>query len=310
MARIRTVKPEFWTSEQVVACSLPARLLFLGLLNFVDDGGRMPFSLKRIKMQIFPADDFASTDIQRMLDELSSNALGEPLVAFYEVDDKRYLQITGWEKHQRIDRPTYQFPDRNGVIPQGKGFAGNGHARRTLDEASTPERKGKEGKGVEGKGKEGSRREGGSLTRTTRARAGPPANFHDDWPPDYRARFAEAYPHKVGMTAALDELDDARRKLAGTVSWRIVMAAIATYAETKPPERQWANPKTWITEERWNDRPAPQPVGNGRSRPSNADIAASLAAEAEERERGARDVASEVDGIGGAEIGGDHAQAS
>ena len=31
MARIRTVKPEFWTDEKVVECSIPARLLFIGL---------------------------------------------------------------------------------------------------------------------------------------------------------------------------------------------------------------------------------------------------------------------------------------
>ena len=46
MARIRTIKPEFWTSEQVVDCSPTARLLFIGLWNFCDDGGVHP-DLKR-----------------------------------------------------------------------------------------------------------------------------------------------------------------------------------------------------------------------------------------------------------------------
>jgi hypothetical protein len=46
MARIRTIRPEFWTSEQVTECSMPARLLFIGLWNFCDDGGRMPYSPK------------------------------------------------------------------------------------------------------------------------------------------------------------------------------------------------------------------------------------------------------------------------
>lgn len=53
MARIRTVKPEFWTDEKVVECSISARLLFIGLFNFADDKGCLERSPKRIKMQVF-----------------------------------------------------------------------------------------------------------------------------------------------------------------------------------------------------------------------------------------------------------------
>jgi len=34
MARIRTIKPEFWTAEQVMELSRDARLLFIGMWNF------------------------------------------------------------------------------------------------------------------------------------------------------------------------------------------------------------------------------------------------------------------------------------
>src|SRR5438876_1116129 len=101
MARIRSIKPEFWSSGQVLECSPIARLLFLGMLNFADDEGRLPFSAKSIKAQIFPADPFSFEDIEGMLGELSTN----DLVLTYEVDGKQYLQITGWKKHQRIDKP-------------------------------------------------------------------------------------------------------------------------------------------------------------------------------------------------------------
>jgi hypothetical protein len=50
MARIRTVKPEFWTSEQVMNCSRDARLLFIGMWNFCDDGGNHPASAKTLKV--------------------------------------------------------------------------------------------------------------------------------------------------------------------------------------------------------------------------------------------------------------------
>lgn len=133
MARIRTIKPEFWSSEQVMECSPIARLLFIGLWNFCDDAGNHVASAKTIKAEIFPGDDIASTDVQRMLDELSSNSL----IAFYTNGSKDYLHVTGWEKHQKIDRPTFKHPS----FSDGD--------RRALDESSPPEGNGREGKGKE-----------------------------------------------------------------------------------------------------------------------------------------------------------------
>ncbi len=135
MARIRTVKPEFWSSEQVMECSPMARLLFIGLWNFCDDAGNHVASAKTVKAEIFPGDDIGSSDVQRMLDELSSNSL----IAFYTNGGKDYLHVTGWEKHQKIDRPTYKHPE----------FSGGG--RRGLVESSPPEGNGREGNGEEGK---------------------------------------------------------------------------------------------------------------------------------------------------------------
>src|SRR4051812_23685845 len=100
MARIRSIKPEFWTSEQVMECSMNARLLFLGMWNFADDLGRLPLSPKTLKAQIFPSDDISSEIILGMVGELSKNGL----VLVYVVDGREYLQITGWQ-HQRIDKP-------------------------------------------------------------------------------------------------------------------------------------------------------------------------------------------------------------
>lgn len=133
MARIRTVKPEFWSSEQVMECSPIARLLFIGLWNFCDDAGNHVASAKTVKAEIFPGDDISSTDVQGMLDELSSNSL----IAFYTNGDKEFLHVTGWRKHQKIDKPTYKHP------------AYSEEDRRILAEPSPPEGNGREGKGKE-----------------------------------------------------------------------------------------------------------------------------------------------------------------
>ena len=109
MARIRSIKPEFWTSEQVMECSPNARLLFIGLWNFCDDAGRHPVSAKQIKALIFPADDLSAEDVRGMVDELSENGL----ISLYVVGGKEYFQITGWH-HQKIDKPQapkYPGPD-------------------------------------------------------------------------------------------------------------------------------------------------------------------------------------------------------
>lgn len=99
MARIRTVKPEFWTDEKVVECSIPARLLFIGLFNFANDKGCLERSPKRIKMQVFPADVI---DCEPLIGELITHGL----LMEYTVSGNRYLQIKGFSKHQKINRPS------------------------------------------------------------------------------------------------------------------------------------------------------------------------------------------------------------
>jgi len=99
MARIRTIKPEFWTSESVVECSCSARLLLIGMLNFADDYGNLVNSPKRLKMQIFPADIIDTTTL---LEELIKHGLVIP----YSVDGEKYLNIKGFRKHQVINKPS------------------------------------------------------------------------------------------------------------------------------------------------------------------------------------------------------------
>ncbi len=106
MARIRTIKPEFWTSDQVVECSVLARLLFIGMWTHADDGGVLPANPRRLKMQVFPGDAVTPEEIRDLVEEL----VGEDLVVQYRVEDRWFWQITGWRRHQRIDRPTYRYP--------------------------------------------------------------------------------------------------------------------------------------------------------------------------------------------------------
>jgi len=99
MARIRTVKPEFWTDERLTECSLSARLMFIGMLNFADDNGNLAYSAKRLKMQIFPAD---MIDTQPLLNELLTHGV----LIEYSVSGEKFINIKGFRKHQLINRPS------------------------------------------------------------------------------------------------------------------------------------------------------------------------------------------------------------
>jgi hypothetical protein len=117
MARIRTIKPEFWSDEKVVECSLNARLLFIGLWNFADDAGRQEDSARQIKMKVFPGDDFSAAEIEEMLRELSDNGL----LIRYTVENKRYIQVKGW-RHQVINKPqSSKIPGPDGASKLNSG---------------------------------------------------------------------------------------------------------------------------------------------------------------------------------------------
>ena len=57
MARIRTIKPEFFLDDELAELPMVARMLFVGLWTIADCEGRMEDRPKRIKAQILPFDD-------------------------------------------------------------------------------------------------------------------------------------------------------------------------------------------------------------------------------------------------------------
>lgn len=138
MARIRTIKPDFWTDEALTECSLSARLLFIGSFNFADDNGNLEASAKQLKMKVFPAD---SIDCTPLLNELIDHGL----LIEYSVNGVKYLNIKGFKKHQVINRPSKSnIPDINlndnsmsthGALidgREGKGMEGNSNTNVLL----------------------------------------------------------------------------------------------------------------------------------------------------------------------------------
>ncbi|MHA6690572.1 hypothetical protein [Devosia sp. A449] len=106
MSRIRSIHPGFFTDEDLVQVSLPARLLFLGLGVEADDKGAFEWKPTTIKMRLFPADHL---DIDTLLTELVSI----DAVAAYEVDGRKFGAIRNFRKFQRPKSPNdiHPMPD-------------------------------------------------------------------------------------------------------------------------------------------------------------------------------------------------------
>ena len=135
MARIRTIKPEFWRHEDLSDLAPETHMLAAALLNHADDEGYFNANPRLVQSQCVPLRD-DSTSIRRSLDDLSSVGF---IRLFEGVDGKQYGHIVKFLDHQRIDRP------KGSKI---KDLEDSTKDRRGIDEESTPE-----GKGT-GKGKE------------------------------------------------------------------------------------------------------------------------------------------------------------
>ena len=94
MARLRTIKPSFFTNEDLVTVDPLGRLLFIGLWCWADREGRLEDRPARLKIQIMPADD---CDVVDLLDQLERTGF----IARYEVEGARYIHVVNFHKHQR-----------------------------------------------------------------------------------------------------------------------------------------------------------------------------------------------------------------
>lgn len=101
MARMRSLKPEFWQDEEL-ACQLTRdeRMLYIGLWNLADEHARLRGDPRYIKGQLFPYDDdITPADIDKMLGRLADLHK----VHQYRAGIGRYLFLPNLARHQRLE---------------------------------------------------------------------------------------------------------------------------------------------------------------------------------------------------------------
>lgn len=117
MARARGIKPGFFNDPDVVELSFEGRLLFIGLWTLADRAGRLEDRPRNIRMGVFPADN---VDVDVLLNQIASVGL----ILRYEAGGKRYIQVTGFTKHQNphcLEKPSIIPPPNNLVLPDEAG---------------------------------------------------------------------------------------------------------------------------------------------------------------------------------------------
>lgn len=136
MARIRTIKPEFFTSEDIVGLSPLARLLYIAVWCEADKEGRLTWKPMTFKLRYFPGDN---CDIQALCKELVDGGM----VKLYG-DGLAYVPQFG--KHQHVN------PRESASIlpsPEQSRVSTRRDASARVNSGIDPQ-VGREGKGKEG----------------------------------------------------------------------------------------------------------------------------------------------------------------
>lgn len=195
MARIRTIKPEFFTSEDIVSCSPLARVLYIGLWCEADRDGRLVWKPGTLKLRYLPRE-------QEQFDTAAAELIERGLLVLYGAG--AYCHIPKFLLHQRpnpreaksvlppppvdsVDNSTRDYPQLHAANPdlhaqvgrEGKGREKEGKEASTPNPVDNSQGNSngawwKTHEGIEAKGKE----------------LGIPARSGEDWPA-YKSRLFE-----------------------------------------------------------------------------------------------------------------------
>jgi hypothetical protein len=221
--RIRSIRPEFWRSDDIDRLDWPTRLLFIGLWSYVDDNG-----VGRDRESDIAADLF-STDLSRdpretlarVADGLQHLANGGQIVR-YTVEGRAYFHVTAWEKHQKIDRPNkdrYPLPTSTNAV-----------TRETLDEPSRVSR------------------ETPSTGEGEKGRRGEEFLSDESDAPDLFDEFWKHYPRREAKAAARKAWDKAIKK----VGPQEILDGLTAHAFSPDPQYR-PLPASWLNAGRWED---------------------------------------------------------
>jgi hypothetical protein len=248
VARIRSVKPEFWDDRRLArATSRDARLLYIGLWNQADEHGRCNGDLSWIKGRVFPYEsDLGADECARLLDEL---ARGE-WVRRYTVQGDPFLFLPNLQRHQRLEAD--KVPSR---LPSPEEADPEAAPDQQVQEDADPSESGAD-ESARGADESSLLYVAGSMEHVSppapRAGARAPKSGSDQ-DPDW-VKFWATYPNRQGKKAARNAWAKAIK--AGHKPADIIAGAeryAAEMARRGTPRDKIKYPQGWLGDERWGD---------------------------------------------------------
>ena len=101
MARIRTIKPQFWDDAKIGRIPRDARLLYIGLWTFADDLGVVIADPVWLKSKIFPYDKIQIQQLEAWLGLLEKTGF----ISLLSVKSESFYYLPTFSRHQIINRP-------------------------------------------------------------------------------------------------------------------------------------------------------------------------------------------------------------
>lgn len=240
MARIRSVKPEFWADEDLSDLPRDARLLYMGLWNLSDEHCRLRGDARYVKGQLFPYDDdLDATAIDNLLWLLAKAGK----VQRYESDGRSYLYLPTLSRHQRLepDKVPSKLPTPPEAVSESSRSESRPEKSAPRSDKSAPDTETNVllyGTGSMGQGA------GSRVVARDSVRA-PTGDF---------TRFWSIYPRREGKDAAKRAWDKAIKR-ADTSE---ILAGAARYRDDPNRDPQFTkNPATWLNAACWSDDPLP-----------------------------------------------------
>jgi hypothetical protein len=258
MARIRSVKPEFWDDRKLArSTSRDARLLYIGLWNQADEHGRCNGDPTWIKGRVFPYEsDIGADECARHLDELARGGW----VQKYSVDGDPFLFLPNLAAHQRLepDKVPSRLPAPPGPEP----------CPPSDQQVCTSPRAAQIGADESARDADQS-----SLLYVAGSRehvAGMPGADECAPEPDPAPSFADfwdVYPRHEGKRAAVAAFERAVKR----ADPQMIINGAKRYREDRNRVGQFTkHPATWLNQDCWTDDPLPARDASQPAAPVNS----------------------------------------
>lgn len=131
MARIRSIKPEFWDDEHLSSLPMACRLFYIGCWTFADDQGVFNANPSFLKSRIFPFDDELS--VKQVKEWLTMLEDAKMIIPFTHERNSLYV-IRTFSEHQKIDKRYFKRDVPEEVVMSALGIS---KARKLTSQETT-----------------------------------------------------------------------------------------------------------------------------------------------------------------------------